>query len=116
VGFATGMERLIANLQKQGVSIASCSAPVAFIAYMGEEAKLAAIKLSARLRSSGISIAIATGSKSLKSQLRQANSLSARYTIIIGEQELSSATVVLRDMKAKEQTTIPLAYVEKALS
>ena len=115
VGFATGMERLIANLQKQEVSIASCTAPVAFIAHIGEEAKLAAIKLSARLRASGNSVAIATGSKSLKSQLRQANSLSASYAIIIGEQELSSATVVLRDMKVKEQTTIPLAYVEKAL-
>ena len=115
VGFATGMERLIANLHKQGVSISSCTAPVAFIAHMGEEAKLAAVKLSARLRASGISIATATGSKSLKSQLRQANSLNASYALIIGEQELSSATVVLRDMKAKEQTTIPLAQVEKAL-
>lgn len=116
VGFATGMERLIANLQKQGVSITSCTAPVAFIAHMGKEAKLAALKLSASLRASGISVVLATGSKSLKSQLRQANSLSSSYAIIIGEQELSSSTVVLRNMKANEQTTIPLAYVEKALS
>lgn len=115
VGFATGMERIIANLQKQGVSIASYTAPVAFIAHMGKEAKLAAIELGARLRASGISVVIATGSKSLKSQLRQANSLSSSYAIIIGEQELSSATVVLRDMKAKGQTTIPLANIEKAL-
>ncbi len=115
VGFATGMERIIANLQKKGVSIDSSSATVAFIAYMGEEAKLTAIKLSARLRTSGISVALASGSKSLKSQLRQANSLNASYAIIIGEQELSSSTVVLRDMKAKEQTTIPLEFVEKSL-
>jgi histidyl-tRNA synthetase len=115
VGFATGIERLILNLQETGISIAARSAPVAFIAYLGDAAKLAAIKLSARLREVGIPVVLATGAKSLKAQLRQANSFSTSYTIIIGEQELSSANVVLRDMKAQEQALVPLANIDKIL-
>jgi histidyl-tRNA synthetase len=115
VGFATGIERLVLNLKEKGIAILSRPAPVTFIAYLGAVAKLPAIKLSARLRASGIPVVLATGAKSLKAQLRQANSFNTSYTIIIGEQELNSANVVLRDMKAKKQELIPLANIDKTL-
>ncbi len=115
VGFATGIERLILKLKETGETIKPHPAPMAFIAHLGDAAKLAAIKLSARLRAAGIPVVLATGAKSLKAQLRQSNSLGTSYAIIIGEQELSSANIILRDMKAKEQTLIPLANIDKAL-
>jgi len=115
VGFATGIERLILNIQQTGISIPARSAPVAFIAHLGDAAKLAAIKLSSRLRAAGIPVVLATGTKSLRAQLRQANSFSTSYTIIIGEQELSTENVVLRDMKAQKQTLVTQANIAEIL-
>lgn len=115
VGFATGIERLILNIQQTGISIPARSAPVAFIAHLGDAAKFEAMKLSARLRAAGIPVVLATGAKSLKAQLRQANSFGTSYTIIIGEQELSAENVVLRDMKGQKQTLVPLAKITESL-
>ncbi|MBA7555359.1 Histidine--tRNA ligase [subsurface metagenome] len=60
------------------------------------------------LRKDGIGVIEAIGSKSLKAQLRQANTLGARHTVIIGDQEVKSGTVILRDMTTAQQKTIPL--------
>ena len=88
---------------------------VAFIAYLGEDAKIEAMKLASRLRQAGIAVIKATGSKSLKGQLRQANSLGTNYSIIIGEEEVKNQTVVLRDMINNKQNSIAIAKVALSL-
>jgi histidyl-tRNA synthetase len=108
IGFATGIERIIVNLKKQDVPVPALPRPQVFIAYVGDEAKYEAIKLASTLRRDGIGVIEALGSKSLKAQLRQANTLGAHYAVIIGEQEVKSGTVILRDMTTAQQKTIPL--------
>jgi len=108
VGFATGIERLILNLKRQKMEIPPSCKSVAFIAYLGEGAKIEAMKLASRLRQAGIAVIKATGSKSLKGQLRQANSLGTNYTIIIGEKEVKNQTVVLRDMINNKQDSVSI--------
>ncbi len=108
IGFATGIERIIVNLKKQGVPVPALPRPQVFIAYVGDEAKDEATKLSSTLRRNGIGVIEALGSKSLKAQLRQANTLSAHHAVIIGEQEVKTGTVILRDMTTAQQKTIPL--------
>ena len=73
------------------------------------------MKLAATLRKNGIGIIEAIGNKSLKAQLRQANTLGAHYTVIIGEQEVKTGTVILRDMTTAKQKTIPLAELQGLL-
>ena len=107
IGFATGIERIVLNLKKQQIPIPTLSRPDVFIACLGNEAKAKAIKLASRLRRENIKVIQALGNKSLKAQLRQANSLNAHYTIIIGEEELKGDTVVFRDMASGEQRVIP---------
>ena len=107
IGFAIGIERIVLNLKKQGVPIPTLPRPEVFIAYIGNEARDEAIKLAATLRQAGIGTIEATGSKSLKAQLRQANALGAHYTVIIGEQEVKTGTVILRDMTTSQQQTTP---------
>jgi histidyl-tRNA synthetase len=107
VGFATGIERIILNLKNQKVAVPALSKPNIFIAYLGEEAKTEAIKLASKLRQAGIAIIEATGDRSLKAQLRQANTLGASYAVIIGEKEVESQSVILRDMRGGEQKNIP---------
>lgn len=115
VGFATGIERIILNLVKQEAPIPPVARPTAFIASLGEEAKTEAVKLASQLRSSGIAVIAAAGDRSLKSQLRQANSVGAAYAVIIGEEEVKARSAVLRDMARNTQETIPLSELGPAL-
>lgn len=115
IGFAAGIERIILNLKKQGVSIPPLPRPPVFTAFVGEEARDEAIKLAATLRKNGIGVIEAIGNKSLKAQLRQANTLGAHYTVIIGEKEMRTSTVILRDMTTAQQKTIPLAELQGLL-
>ena len=115
LGFAMGIERIVLNLKKQGVFIPPLPKPQVFIAHIGDDARAEAIKLAARLRRAGIGVIEAVGSKSLKAQLRQANALDTHHAVIIGEQEVKTGTVILRDMTTAQQQTIPLDELEKHL-
>ena len=116
IGFAAGIERIILNLKKQDVSILPLPKPQVFIAYVGNDTKNEAIKLASRLRQGGIGVIEAIGGKSLKAQLRQANSLGVHHTVIIGDQEIKTGTVILRDMTNAQQETVPLSQLQGLLS
>jgi len=107
VGFGTGIERIILNLQKQGIIPPPISRPVVYIAYLGDQARREAIELVARLRQAGVGAILALGGKGLKAQLKQANSLDVAQTIIIGEEEIRRGVVVLRDMAKGDQAEVP---------
>jgi histidyl-tRNA synthetase len=115
IGFAAGIERIILNLKKQNVPIPPLPRPQVFIAYVGDEARDEAIKLAATLRKNGIGVIEAIGNKSLKAQLRQANTLGAHYAVIIGEQELKTDAAILRDMTTAEQKTVPTDKLQELL-
>lgn len=115
IGFAAGIERIILNLKKQGVAVPETPGLQALIVHMGEKAREESIKLAAHLRRVGISAVATTGGKSLKAQLRQANSLNVRYTVIIGEDEVKAGAVTLRDMASARQETVRLTEVAERL-
>jgi histidyl-tRNA synthetase len=115
IGFAAGFERLILNLKEQKVAITPLPKPQVFIACLGDEAKATATKLAAELRGAGMGVVAALGDKSLKAQLRQANSLGVRYAVIIGEEEVRAGTVVLRDMVSAEQKSVAVGELRKLL-
>jgi len=115
VGFAAGLERIILNLKGQHLDIPPLPRPDVFIAYLGHEAKIQAMKIAAELRKAEIATIMATGDKSLKGQMRQANSLGSTHVLILGEQEISNQNVILRDMRSGEQQTIPLAEIARML-
>ncbi len=108
VGFATGIERIILNLQKQDIKLPQTAPTKVYVACLGEEAREPALKLAARLRQAGIGVTLAMDDRSLKSQLRQANTLGLSQAIIIGEEEVRSGSVILRDMVKGEQIQLPL--------
>jgi histidyl-tRNA synthetase len=115
VGFAAGLERIILNLKKQKLDIPALPRPDVFIAYLAGEAKTEAIKLASELRKTGIAVIMATGDKSLRGQMRQANSLDIAYALILGDQEVSKRNVMLRDMRSGEQKTVPSAEIARLL-
>jgi histidyl-tRNA synthetase len=115
LGFATGIERIVANIKRQNLPVPAAANARVFIAYLGDAAKAAAVKLSGDLRRSGISALQAPGGKSLKAQLRQANTLGVRYTLILGDDEIKSGSVQIRDMQTSEQKNIPQTQLLESL-
>jgi histidyl-tRNA synthetase len=115
IGFAAGIERIILNLKKQNITVPPLDKPQVFIAHIGDEAREEAIKLAAKLRKINIRVTQATSGKSLKAQLRQANTLGVHHVVIIGDQEVKTGTVILRDMTNAQQKTISLTELQGLL-
>jgi histidyl-tRNA synthetase len=115
MGFASGMERIVLNLKKQGIAVPALPQPQVFVAYLGDEAKSEAVRLTSVLRRAGTGVIEAVAGKSLKAQLRQANTLNVGYAVIIGEQEVKTGTVVLRNMATSEQKTISVVQLPEHL-
>jgi histidyl-tRNA synthetase len=109
IGFAAGMERVVLNLRRQRIPVPNLPAAQVFIVHLGNEAKLEAVKLASNLRKDGIAAIMGAGDRSLKGQLRQANSIGSCYAAIIGEDEVKNSNVTLRNMMTGEQKTVPPA-------
>jgi histidyl-tRNA synthetase len=120
VGFAMGLERVILNIKEQGLDVPIPPGPRVYIAHVGTPARQTAVSLARRLRDAGVGVLASTGTKSFKAQLRQANSLGVRHTIILGDNEVEAGTAVVRDMARNEQSTLPqdelLEHLGKAVA
>jgi len=116
IGFASGIERMILNLKRQKINIPAIPKPRFYIACIGDTAKNEVVRLVAKLRQSNIGVIGTTGDKSLKAQLRQANTLEVAFTVILGEDELKSGNAVIRNMATAQQETVPLDKMAEALA
>ncbi len=115
IGFGVGIERVILNLQKQGIAVPAAPPLRVLVACAGEATAEASIKIAAALREAGIGAVAAAGGKSLKAQLRQANSLGVAFTVIIGEDEVRAGTATLRRMADASQETVALRDLPAAI-
>lgn len=97
VGFAMGIERLVLLHEKAFPDGFGKEVRV-FIAHLGDEARKKAFMLASELRKKGVPTETDYGSKSLKSQLKRADKSGARYTFILGEDELNRGVVKVRYM------------------
>ena len=112
IGFAVGVERLI-SLLPEGKGLTH---PLhLFVAALGEEGYQEAFKLVNQLHLQGIRAELDYEGKSLKSQMRRADKLKARFALILGGDELKKGTVVLRNMGDKSQEEIPIEGLIQAL-
>jgi histidyl-tRNA synthetase len=110
------MERMVFNLKRQEVPVPQEGSPRVLIAYLGDQAKAEALSLASQLRNKGIGAILAPAGKSLRAQMRFANSLGTPYTLILGEDEISRGALVLRDMAKGEQREVLIQGVAEELS
>jgi histidyl-tRNA synthetase len=99
IGFGTGVERVIINLKRHETAVEPLESPAVYIAHLTEEGTLAALKLAAAVRASGRQAVVAVAGRSLKSQMRQADARGATWAAIIGEGELASGEITLRNLR-----------------
>ncbi|MDE2861814.1 MAG: histidine--tRNA ligase [Chloroflexota bacterium] len=116
IGFGAGMERIILNLKRQGVPPVEEAPLRAVVIHLGEAATERAVALASDLRSAGLGAVLAPAGRSLRAQLRYANSMNVPYALILGDDELSRGVVVFRDMSRAEQREVPLENAPTALT
>jgi histidyl-tRNA synthetase len=106
IGFAIGVERLAMITSVE----ASTEKPSFFFAHLGAGARRYIIPILKTFVSEGLSFNYLYDAKSLKSQMRYADSMGADYVLILGDDEISKGIVVMRDMHTKNQYELPLDY------
>lgn len=108
-GFALGMERLLLTMQEQGVEVGNAQKPDIYIGHIGEENSFFAQKLTLALREKGISAERDHLSRSVKAQMKYANKLSAKYSMILGDDEISKNSAKLKNMDEGTEQEIELS-------
>ncbi|HHW00475.1 MAG TPA: histidine--tRNA ligase [Clostridiaceae bacterium] len=108
IGFALGMERLLLEMESQGIAIPNDEDIEIYVATIGEKADRYASKLVYRLRSEGISAEKDLMGRSLKAQMKHADKLGVKYVVVLGDDEIDSNRTVLKNMKTGQQKDVSL--------
>jgi histidyl-tRNA synthetase len=106
VGFAAGIERLFLALEAAGVELPAEATPDVFLVALGDEALKWTFNMAYQLRIAGLYVSIDLKGRSMKAQMREANRQSARFAVIIGDDEIAGGTAKVRDMRGGEQAEV----------
>lgn len=98
LGFAIGLERLLMIMEAKGAALPESPRCEVYFAPMGKEAVRACFALVTRLREGGVAAECDLTGRGLKAQMKYADKLGARYTVVVGDNELASQRAVLKDM------------------
>ena len=106
IGFAFGVERLIAEMKRVQAKPYKAPRPKVFMAQLGDLAKKKSLKLFSEMERNGILVAESFGRGSLKSQLRVADKLEVEMTLILGQKEALDGTVIIKNMATGVQEIV----------
>jgi histidyl-tRNA synthetase len=109
IGFAMGLERIALLMEQQTDQPVPVDTMDLFVAAVGEQSLESCSQLAHELRRQGVKVAIDYSGRSLKAQLKQAGRVNARYTLIIGDEELAHQQGILRNMATQEQQPCDLS-------
>ena len=113
VGFAAGLERILLALELQGLIPAQDKKIAAFVVSGGATSEIYAFKLLTDLRRKNISAAIDFGKKSMKAQMKAAAKSGAKFALIVGDDEIASSTVNVKNLETSTQEKIPVEEVSR---
>ncbi|OEF96378.1 histidine--tRNA ligase [Desulfuribacillus alkaliarsenatis] len=106
IGFAIGLERLLLALDNNKTTIEDDYGIDVYAIALGEEAHVAVLKMIDQLREHGLDCEKDFLNRSMKAQMKAANRLKAKHTIIVGEAELADNKAIIRNMETSEQQAI----------
>lgn len=108
VGFGFGIERIINELEAEGVQLPLEPAVDLYVGILGKESKSSAYKIVKNLREAGLIVETDYLDRSVKAQMKYANKIGAKYTVIIGADELVANKVNVKNMDTGEQNEVSL--------
>ncbi len=116
IGFAAGMDRLVAAIRLSEQELPAKAKPAVYFAALGARAAAESNKLAYRLRQEGIYAECDIVGRSLKAQMKYADKIGAKYTVIIGDNELDRQSAVLKNMEDGAQLEVSFEELYKILS
>lgn len=108
VGFGLGVDRTCLAVQAEDLDKNEEIQTQVFVIPIGDEAWLSCLKITRELRAKGIGTEIAFDNRSIKAAMKNADRSGAKFALIMGEAELSSNSVVIKNLVSGEQETIAL--------
>jgi len=108
LGFGMGLERLMMVMQAQGCPFPEAPKCDLYIAPMGENAAFMASKLCNDLRAEGYSAETDLVGRGLKAQMKFANKIGAKFTLVLGDNEIETGKAKLKNMATSEETEVSL--------
>jgi histidyl-tRNA synthetase len=115
IGFGLGIDRCVLAAEAEGISFDQEFTSDLFIIPLGDESKTSALTIAQQLRSSGLRVEISFGHRALKGSMKAADKSGAAYVIVLGESEVSSGTVELKEMSTGKTSSVTLASLQKHL-
>ena len=109
IGFALGAERLLLTMENNNIEIENPQSTDIYIVTIGDEAKTKSFKLLKDLRYNHISADSDHLDRSVKAQFKYSDKINAKFTIVIGEDELANDSATLKNMQTSEQITVKLS-------
>ncbi|MDE7389440.1 MAG: histidine--tRNA ligase [Lachnospiraceae bacterium] len=118
LGFAMGLERLLMVLRANGTELPGEPVCDIYIAALGDAANKKAFTLIQELRSASFRADGDLVGRGLRAQMKYANKIGAKYSVVIGDDDLSANKAMLKNMESGEQTEMPLdgGFLEKFIS
>lgn len=108
LGFALGIERLLALLEAEGIELPEFDKCGLYIATMGDNAQAKAFELLKQVRSCSIHAETDIVGRSLRAQMKYADKIGAKYSIVLGDNEISENKAEIKNMETGEKTKINL--------
>ena len=115
IGFGLGVDRALLAAEAEGVIAADAFVSDLFIIPLGEAAKVQALTIAADLRKANKVVEIAFGDRALKGAMKGADKSGATYVIVLGESEISSGTVELKEMKTGQTRSVKIDSLLQSL-
>lgn len=115
LGYAMGLERLLMVMENQGIEIPAPEPSALYIAGLGDKAQIKAFELIGAVRSCGLSAETDVVGRGLRAQMKYADKIGARFSMVIGDNELDENKAKVKNMTTGEQTEIELngSFAEK---
>ena len=115
IGFGIGIDRVLLAAEAEGVVPENVSNPDLFLIPLGDVARIETLSLAQKIRAEGFVVEIAFGDRALKGAMKAADKSGARYSAVIGEAELLSQSVELKEMSTGKSVSVTLTSLAQSL-
>lgn len=115
IGFGLGIDRCVLAADAEGISFDQEFTSDLFIIPLGEESKMASLTIAQELRNAGMRVEISFGDRALKGSMKAADKSGAAFVIVLGESEIASGNVELKEMSTGKTSSVTLASLQKHL-
>ena len=115
IGFGLGIDRAVLAAEAEGVISHELFVSDLLIIPLGELAKESALVIAAKLRSAGKTVEVAFGDRSLKGAMKAADKSGARFVVVLGDSEISSAHVELKHMNTGATSSVRIDSLLEAI-